>query len=187
MSYCIRPFCITQDRARLISGYLCETKGLCVVHILSEDGRTCAKRRVACMALICKHLLTMPGLLGERHGGFVLPVGQAEARVVELAWNCDSSVLAVWLEDQTQSASAVAGSRLQLWTSSNYHSYLKLELTLGLRGSFVVEEGGRARRLLLERFPVEDRLLLDLALLAARFLLLLLLQAETDWVGRGGG
>lgn len=54
---------------------------------------------------------------GLRHGGFDLrkPGGQ----IRELAWNSDSSVLAVLLRD-----------RIQLWTMSNYDWQLKQEITI---------------------------------------------------------
>jgi elongator complex protein 1 len=54
---------------------------------------------------------------GLRHGGFKLrkPLG---ARVRDLAWNADSSILAVSLED-----------RIQLWMSSNYEWQLKKEFS----------------------------------------------------------
>ena len=35
---------------------------------------------------------------GLQHGSFPLPFAQDAARVVELRWNCDSSLLAVWVE-----------------------------------------------------------------------------------------
>ena len=55
---------------------------------------------------------------GLQHGELVL---RGEGRVVELAWSCDSSVLLVWLERSS-------GHVLQLWTTGNYHWYLKQEI-----------------------------------------------------------
>jgi elongator complex protein 1 len=53
---------------------------------------------------------------GLRHGGFALRHGQGD--VCELAWNSDSSCLAVLLRD-----------RIQLWMVSNYNWKLKAEIT----------------------------------------------------------
>ncbi|KAF1810268.1 IKI3 family protein [Eremomyces bilateralis CBS 781.70] len=61
---------------------------------------------------------------GLRHGEFPLRLSPAEAKTwgksIKLAWNPDSTVLAVIFAD-----------RVQLWTMGNYHYYLKQELLLG--------------------------------------------------------
>lgn len=58
---------------------------------------------------------------GLRHGEFSLRLSAAEldtwASSIDLAWNNDSSALAVCLKD-----------RMQIWTMSNYHYYLKQEI-----------------------------------------------------------
>ncbi|KAK6336027.1 hypothetical protein TWF730_003399 [Orbilia blumenaviensis] len=57
---------------------------------------------------------------GLRHGEFPLRIpniGFNPAKVYDLEWNIDSTVLAVCLED-----------RVQLWTTMNYHWYLKSEI-----------------------------------------------------------
>lgn len=54
---------------------------------------------------------------GLRHGGFLLN-NDSLRRVNGLAWNSDSSILAVSFSDKTQ-----------LWTTGNYHWYLKLEFS----------------------------------------------------------
>jgi elongator complex protein 1 len=54
---------------------------------------------------------------GLRHGGFALR--KPGSKIRELAWNSDSSVLAVLLQD-----------RVQLWTMSNYDWYLKQEIVV---------------------------------------------------------
>lgn len=66
---------------------------------------------------------------GLRHGEFSLKVGQISVRgrdaatsnerkwgykVREMAWNSDSSILAIWIEGNI-------GDIVQLWTTSNYH------------------------------------------------------------------
>eukprot|EP00041_Stephanoeca_diplocostata_P031828 m.1002163 g.1002163 ORF g.1002163 m.1002163 type:complete len:1524 (+) comp24034_c0_seq14:173-4744(+) len=87
---------------------------------------------------------------GLRHGEFTLPFGLNEAMVKELAWNSDSTMLAVWIEPlashvddaslktptvaQSGSKSKIADKCtspcIQVWTMSNYHWYLKQEHTL---------------------------------------------------------
>ncbi|ORZ11311.1 IKI3 family-domain-containing protein [Lobosporangium transversale] len=59
---------------------------------------------------------------GLRHGEFTLREPN-ETIVRELAWNCDSTVLAVWLQRPTTGSSCI-----QLWTMNNYKWYLKQEL-----------------------------------------------------------
>ncbi|KAI9099473.1 IKI3 family-domain-containing protein [Phlyctochytrium arcticum] len=56
---------------------------------------------------------------GLRHGEFTLR--DANTSVVDLAWNSDSTVLALLLSLDNQSF-------IQLWTMGNYHWYLKQEL-----------------------------------------------------------
>ncbi|OCT51702.1 Elongator complex protein 1 [Cladophialophora carrionii] len=61
---------------------------------------------------------------GLRHGQFDLRLTREEmdswASRISLAWNTDSSVLAVSFKDRTQ-----------FWTTGNYHYYLKQELSFG--------------------------------------------------------
>ncbi|KAF9295803.1 hypothetical protein BGZ74_010603 [Mortierella antarctica] len=57
---------------------------------------------------------------GLRHGEFTLREPQ-DTIVKEISWNCDSTVLAVWLQ-------RAQGSCIQLWTMNNYKWYLKQEL-----------------------------------------------------------
>ena len=59
---------------------------------------------------------------GLRHGNFSLrepPNGLNQYIISDIAWNSDSSVLAV-----------CSTSKIQLWTMGNYHWYLKKEITL---------------------------------------------------------
>lgn len=69
---------------------------------------------------------------GLRHGEFSLGIEpenlRKSATTIALSWNIDSTVLAVTLPD-----------RVQLWTTSNYHWYLKQEIIFGL-----VEEVAKA-------------------------------------------
>ncbi|KAI1786336.1 IkappaB kinase complex IKAP component [Ganoderma leucocontextum] len=70
---------------------------------------------------------------GLRHGEFTLrewtaegqaPTGQRKwgYRVREVGWSSDSNVLSVWIERED-------GDVVQLWTTGNYHWYLKQEIT----------------------------------------------------------
>ncbi|RPB28549.1 IkappaB kinase complex, IKAP component [Terfezia boudieri ATCC MYA-4762] len=64
---------------------------------------------------------------GLRHGEFTMsiPGGSFEGQnIYELAWNADSTVLAVVLK-----------GRVQLWTMGNYHYYLKQEIIYDAEGS----------------------------------------------------
>jgi elongator complex protein 1 len=63
---------------------------------------------------------------GLRHGEFTLPFAQREMHIVELAWSCDSAVLAVWLQP-LDPARARNEAIVQLYTVGNYHWYLKQE------------------------------------------------------------
>ncbi|XP_078667379.1 elongator complex protein 1-like isoform X2 [Branchiostoma floridae x Branchiostoma belcheri] len=70
---------------------------------------------------------------GLRHGEFVLPFGKDEMKVLELLWNSDSTVLAVWLEElcSGEKQADTPSTYVQLWTVSNYHWYLKQSLPFG--------------------------------------------------------
>ncbi|KAF9584994.1 hypothetical protein BGW38_004344 [Lunasporangiospora selenospora] len=66
---------------------------------------------------------------GLRHGEFTLRE-ETDAVVREVAWNCDSTILAVWIQRSS-------GSCIQLWTMNNYKWYLKQELTYNEEGAGV--------------------------------------------------
>ncbi|KAL1884313.1 hypothetical protein VTK73DRAFT_7 [Phialemonium thermophilum] len=64
---------------------------------------------------------------GLRHGHFTLPGTLSTRKTLDdvtLEWNSDSTVLAVILRD-----------RIQLWTTGNYHWYLKQEIFTGTKCS----------------------------------------------------
>ncbi|KAI9206900.1 IKI3 family-domain-containing protein [Polychytrium aggregatum] len=63
---------------------------------------------------------------GLRHGEFALREDSA-TRVVDVLWNADSTVLAVWLE-RCGPEGQVSQSAVQLWTMNNYYWYLKQEI-----------------------------------------------------------
>ncbi|XP_049765171.1 elongator complex protein 1 isoform X1 [Schistocerca cancellata] len=70
-----------------------------------------------------KHQVTFFEKNGLRHGEFSLPFAPQEVYIPWLSWNCDSDVLAVLCKKKNSSQSF-----LQLWTSNNYHWYLKQNL-----------------------------------------------------------
>ncbi|KAG1835906.1 pol II transcription elongation factor [Suillus subalutaceus] len=59
---------------------------------------------------------------GLPHGGFNLRGDDRDSRIKHLAWSSDSNVLAVHIEREH-------GDVVQLWTTGNYHWYLKQEIS----------------------------------------------------------
>uniref|UniRef100_A0A8C6KNG3 Elongator complex protein 1 n=1 Tax=Nothobranchius furzeri TaxID=105023 RepID=A0A8C6KNG3_NOTFU len=72
-----------------------------------------------------KHSVVFMEKNGLLHGDFTLPFSKDQAKVKELLWNPDSTVLAVWLEELS------CGDDVQLWAVGNYHWYLKQSLDFG--------------------------------------------------------
>ncbi|XP_028272496.1 elongator complex protein 1 isoform X2 [Parambassis ranga] len=75
-----------------------------------------------------KHSVVFMEKNGLLHGDFTLPFSRDQAKVKELLWNSDSTVLAVWLEDMAAGEGGQVNSYIQLWTVGNYHWYLKQSL-----------------------------------------------------------
>uniref|UniRef100_A0A8D0FPN4 Elongator complex protein 1 n=1 Tax=Strix occidentalis caurina TaxID=311401 RepID=A0A8D0FPN4_STROC len=67
---------------------------------------------------------------GLLHGEFTLPFQKGQVKVNELLWNADSTILAIWLED-LKVENSNTNSYVQLWTTGNYHWYLKQSLHFG--------------------------------------------------------
>ncbi|KAK2514103.1 elongator complex protein 1 [Columba livia] len=67
---------------------------------------------------------------GLLHGEFTLPFRKGQVKVNELLWNADSTILAIWLED-LKVENSNPNSYVQLWTTGNYHWYLKQSLHFG--------------------------------------------------------
>ncbi|XP_054872358.1 elongator complex protein 1-like isoform X2 [Amphiprion ocellaris] len=78
-----------------------------------------------------KHSVVFMEKNGLLHGDFTLPFSKDQAKVKELLWNSDSTVLAVWLEDMAAGEDGQVNSHIQLWTVGNYHWYLKQSLDFG--------------------------------------------------------
>ncbi|NWY69229.1 ELP1 protein, partial [Erithacus rubecula] len=67
---------------------------------------------------------------GLLHGEFTLPFQKGKVKVNEMLWNADSTILAIWLEDLNVENSK-PNTYVQLWTTGNYHWYLKQSLHFG--------------------------------------------------------
>ncbi|XP_030823995.1 elongator complex protein 1 [Camarhynchus parvulus] len=67
---------------------------------------------------------------GLLHGEFTLPFQKGQVKVNEMLWNADSTILAIWLEDLKVENSS-PNTYVQLWTTGNYHWYLKQTLHFG--------------------------------------------------------
>ncbi|XP_066523069.1 putative elongator complex protein 1 isoform X2 [Hoplias malabaricus] len=78
-----------------------------------------------------KHSVVFMEKNGLLHGDFTLPFAKEQAKVKELLWNSDSTVLAVWIEDMKPAEERNSSTYIQLWTVGNYHWYLKQSLHFG--------------------------------------------------------
>ncbi|XP_053284778.1 elongator complex protein 1 isoform X2 [Pleuronectes platessa] len=78
-----------------------------------------------------KHSVVFMEKNGLLHGDFTLPFSKDQAKVKDLLWNTDSTVLLVWLEDMTPGEDGQVNTYIQLWTVGNYHWYLKQSLNFG--------------------------------------------------------
>ena len=74
-----------------------------------------------------KHQVVFFEKNGLRHGEFLLPFKPGQSMVKELVWNKDSSVLLLFTQDKETIEDRYI---LQLWTSSNYHWFLKQKIIL---------------------------------------------------------
>ncbi|XP_025054852.1 elongator complex protein 1 isoform X1 [Alligator sinensis] len=68
---------------------------------------------------------------GLLHGEFTLSFQKGQVKVNELLWNSDSTILAVWLEDLQNKNCSKPSTYVQLWSTGNYHWYLKQSLHFG--------------------------------------------------------
>ncbi|XP_051907945.1 elongator complex protein 1 [Hippocampus zosterae] len=86
-----------------------------------------------------KHSVVFLEKNGLLHGEFTVPLRKDQAKVKELLWNNDSTVLAIWLEDLTAGEDGRVNTCVQLWTVANYHWYLKQSLDFGTDPSHAPE------------------------------------------------
>ncbi|KAI8991763.1 IKI3 family-domain-containing protein [Mycotypha africana] len=88
------------------------------------DWRPSGNLIVASQRLPHRHDIVFFERNGLRHGEFALREQEnIKQKVLEVKWNADSTILAVWIEEEGQKS-------VQLWTSKNYHWYLKQHLIL---------------------------------------------------------
>lgn len=78
-----------------------------------------------------KHCVVFLEKNGLLHGDFNLPNSKNQTKVKELLWNSDSTVLMLWLEDISAAGDGKIQTHFELWTSGNYHWYLKQSLHFG--------------------------------------------------------
>ncbi|KAK7881520.1 hypothetical protein WMY93_029929 [Mugilogobius chulae] len=78
-----------------------------------------------------KHRVVFLEKNGLQHGDFTLPTSSTQTKVKELWWNNDSTVLALWLEEFNNAEGGKPNTHFQLWTTGNYHWYLKQSLDFG--------------------------------------------------------
>ncbi|KAG2231182.1 IKI3 family-domain-containing protein [Thamnidium elegans] len=65
---------------------------------------------------------------GLRHGEFTLrESSDNQQKVLEVSWNADSTILAIWIESEQ---SGKLQKTVQLWTTKNYHWYMKQHIVL---------------------------------------------------------
>ncbi|KAI7903384.1 IKI3 family-domain-containing protein [Cokeromyces recurvatus] len=95
-------------------------------HVL--DWRPSGNLIVSSQRLPHRHDIVFFERNGLRHGEFSLRETQdMKQKVLEVMWNADSTVLAIWIE------SVINGKlqkTVQLWTSKNYHWYMKQHIVL---------------------------------------------------------
>ncbi|XP_022251795.1 elongator complex protein 1-like isoform X1 [Limulus polyphemus] len=65
---------------------------------------------------------------GLRHGEFTLPFPPGSFKIKEVLWNSESTILTIWGQ-LIQEKNGYNEHRILLWTTSNYHWYLKQSLS----------------------------------------------------------
>ncbi|KAI8379248.1 IKI3 family-domain-containing protein [Radiomyces spectabilis] len=94
-------------------------------HVL--DWRPSGNLIVSSQRLPHKHDIVFFERNGLRHGEFTLRES-AKYKLLELSWNADSTVLAIWIESETRTGKMQKS--VQLWTANNYHWYLKQHIMM---------------------------------------------------------
>ncbi|KAI9277147.1 IKI3 family-domain-containing protein [Phascolomyces articulosus] len=93
-------------------------------HVL--DWRPSGNLIVSSQRLPHRHDIVFIEKNGLRHGEFALRE-KTNHKLLEVSWNADSTVLAVWLEAEN-SVTGKLQKTVQLWTSNNYYWYMKQHL-----------------------------------------------------------
>ncbi|KAI7853743.1 IKI3 family-domain-containing protein [Circinella umbellata] len=90
-------------------------------HVL--DWRPSGNLIVSSQRLPHRHDIVFIERNGLRHGEFTLRE-KTNHKLLEVSWNADSTVLAIWLEAENP-VTGKFQKTVQLWTSNNYHWYMK--------------------------------------------------------------
>eukprot|EP00039_Didymoeca_costata_P016438 m.296180 g.296180 ORF g.296180 m.296180 type:complete len:1416 (-) comp16393_c6_seq55:75-4322(-) len=94
-----------------------------------------------------KHEVVFYERNGLQHGSFALPFEDSKSDVISLSWNSDSTILMTHINIAAGCDSANEGTRVQLWTMSNYHWYLQQE--------FVFDVTSSSERILASQWDIE--------------------------------
>jgi elongator complex protein 1 len=95
-------------------------------HVL--DWRPSGNLIVSSQRLPHRHDIVFFERNGLRHGEFTLrETRDVKQKVLEVSWNADSTVLAVWIESEINKK---VQKTVQFWTSKNYHWYMKQHVVL---------------------------------------------------------
>lgn len=95
-------------------------------HVL--DWRPSGNLIVSSQRLPHRHDIVFFERNGLRHGEFTLRESrETKQKVLEVSWNADSTVLAVWISSEINGK---LQKTVQLWTSKNYHWYMKQHIVL---------------------------------------------------------
>ncbi|KAI7866463.1 IKI3 family-domain-containing protein [Spinellus fusiger] len=105
----------------------------CLEHVL--DWRPSGNLIVSSQRLPHRHDIVFLEKNGLRHGEFTLRE-TTQHRLLQVSWNADSSVLAVWIEALVPATGKMQKS-VQFWTSGNYYWYMKQSIVLA-QGADVV-------------------------------------------------
>ncbi|RUS18247.1 IKI3 family-domain-containing protein [Endogone sp. FLAS-F59071] len=92
-------------------------------HVL--DWRPSGNLIAASQRLAHRHDIVFFEKNGLRHGEFTLREPRLH-KVIDILWNADSTVLAVWIARQDETGAF--RNSVQLWTMNNYHWYIKQEI-----------------------------------------------------------
>ncbi|KAJ8653293.1 hypothetical protein O0I10_011043 [Lichtheimia ornata] len=92
-------------------------------HVL--DWRPSGNLIVSSQRLPHRHDIVFLERNGLRHGEFTLRE-KTNHKLLEVSWNADSTMLAVWLE--AENAAGKRQKTVQLWTANNYYWYMKQHL-----------------------------------------------------------
>ncbi|KAI3661290.1 hypothetical protein MP638_005727 [Amoeboaphelidium occidentale] len=126
--YCCVSYCDKQNACKRFlrvfdkNGELISTSEPDVVEDPSEVA-IIAWRSINLVSVISKKDVAFYEKNGLRHGGFLLKKGHTTEKVVNMAWNYDSSILALCMERN-------GVIECELWTNANYHFYRKLILPM---------------------------------------------------------